>query len=94
VSEFIDDMRASIEKSLHRLGVSTDVAALVSSEIAIDIAHRWQGNEAYIGARDLKRMRLAEDVRRRFNGANAREVARELRIGRATVYRLLKTAGR
>ncbi|MGK2897216.1 MAG: hypothetical protein ACSLE9_00815 [Burkholderiaceae bacterium] len=37
---------------------------------------------------------LAGEVLRMFNGRNATEVARELRISRATVYRLLKQPGR
>ncbi len=37
---------------------------------------------------------LIDEVARMFNGRNATEVARQLRIGRATVYRLLKVAGR
>ena len=37
---------------------------------------------------------LAAEVARMFNGRNATEVARELRISRATVYRLLKQPGR
>jgi predicted transcriptional regulator YheO len=28
-----------------------------------------------------------------FNGRNATEIARRLKIGRATVYRMVKTAG-
>lgn len=37
---------------------------------------------------------LALEVARLFNGRNATEVARELQISRATVYRLLKQPGR
>lgn len=36
---------------------------------------------------------LARTVLARFNGRNAREIARELRIGKTTVYRIIKQAG-
>jgi transcriptional regulator of acetoin/glycerol metabolism len=36
---------------------------------------------------------LVNEVARLFNGRNATEVARELQISRATVYRLLKQPG-
>lgn len=38
--------------------------------------------------------RCAEILAQHFNGRNATELARKLRIGRATVYRLLKQPGR
>lgn len=37
---------------------------------------------------------MAEKVLSLFNGRNASEIARELNISRATVYRLLKQSGR
>ena len=40
-----------------------------------------------------RRLRTARQVLRLFNGCNATEVARELNVGRATVYRVLKQAG-
>lgn len=40
----------------------------------------------------IARRGRAEEVLRLFNGRNAAEVARQLGIGRATVYRLLKQA--
>lgn len=40
------------------------------------------------------RTKLADEALRLFNGRNASEVARRLGIGRATVYRMLKRAGR
>lgn len=36
----------------------------------------------------------AQEILRLFNGRNASEVARKLNIGRATVYRVLKQAGK
>ena len=36
---------------------------------------------------------LAREILARFNGRNARTVARELRIGKTTVYRVIKQAG-
>lgn len=36
---------------------------------------------------------IKDEVRRKFNGRNAKEIAREFGIGRATVYRLVKKEG-
>lgn len=41
-----------------------------------------------------KREKVAATVLRMFNGRNATEVARRLQISRATVYRVIKQAGR
>jgi Mor family transcriptional regulator len=42
---------------------------------------------------EVRRHELARKILSLFNGRNAREVARELDISRATVYRLLKQPG-
>lgn len=44
-------------------------------------------------AAEAERAQLAESVLALFNGRNATEVARRLRISRATVYRYLKQPG-
>jgi transcriptional regulator of acetoin/glycerol metabolism len=60
------------------------------SEIKRTLRQEFASERVYI-------RRLGTDVQsevaRLFNGRNATEVARELRISRATVYRLLKQAG-
>lgn len=53
------------------------------------------GQVAWVNRRDnAKRQELADKVLRLFNGRNASEIARELGIGRATVYRILKQHGK
>ena len=52
----------------------------------------FAGEEVYIQKRSSKE--IAAEVLRMFNGRNATEVARRLRIHRATVYRYLKQAGK
>lgn len=52
----------------------------------------FAGEEVYIQKRSSKD--IAAEVLRMFNGRNATEVARRLRIHRATVYRYLKQAGK
>jgi Mor family transcriptional regulator len=55
----------------------------------------FSGMETYIAHRSpTERQQMVHEVLRLFNGRNAREVARRLNISRATVYRLIKTAGR
>lgn len=52
----------------------------------------FAGEEVYIQKRSSKE--IAAEVLRMFDGRNATEVARRLRIHRATVYRYLKQAGK
>jgi DNA-binding NtrC family response regulator len=59
-------------------------------EIKIALRDEFAGERAYIRRRDVG---LAGKVLAVFNGRNATETARELSIGRATVYRKLKQAG-
>lgn len=54
----------------------------------------FSGIETYIPQRSpADRERIAREVMSLFNGRNASEVARRLKIGRATVYRIIKTDG-
>ena len=54
----------------------------------------FAGDRSYISQRSLaERKKMVSEVMRLFNGRNATEVARRLQISRATVYRLIKTAG-
>jgi len=50
----------------------------------------FNGQLAYVGRGNAARELRAREVLAKFNGRNATELARSLRIGRATVYRILK----
>lgn len=63
-------------------------------EIKQAIRSEFAKQRAYVRERRLTGAPLALEVARLFNGRNATEVARELQISRATVYRLLKQPGR
>ena len=91
--EFIDDVQTRISSALVRLGISEEVAGMVGAEITTDLATTWRGERVFIGTLQKERARIRDEVRRRFNGRNAHELSRELAIGRATVYRIIKTAG-
>lgn len=55
----------------------------------------FSGIETYIPQRSpTERQNKVNEVMRLFNGRNATEIARRLHISRATVYRVIKTAGR
>ena len=58
-------------------------------EIERAVRDEFASQQGYV-RRYRKPADLATDVLRMFNGRNATEVARMLRISRATVYRLLK----
>ena len=63
------------------------------------VRQEFAGERVYVAGRkaserEQERQRLAQEILAQFNGRSATEVARRLRIGRATVYRRLKQAGR
>lgn len=63
-------------------------------EIKKALRAEFATTRAYIRAREAgEANQMAADILRMFNGRNAREVARTLRISRATVYRYLKQPG-
>lgn len=73
--------------------ISGTPARLAEAKSAVRAEFR--GERHYIrGDRNTERQALARQVLSLFNGRNATEVARRLRISRATVYRLIKQAGR
>jgi Mor family transcriptional regulator len=54
----------------------------------------FRGEMSYIPRRSqAERDKINREVLSLFNGRNATEVARRLQIGRATVYRIIKTEG-
>lgn len=54
----------------------------------------FRGIETYIPQRSqTERQKQVNEVLSLFNGRNATEIARRLNISRATVYRVIKTAG-
>jgi transcriptional regulator of acetoin/glycerol metabolism len=63
-------------------------------QLKADVRAEFAGEEQYIAKRPpTERQRRVDQVLARFNGRNATELARQLRIGRATVYRILKRPG-
>jgi DNA-binding NtrC family response regulator len=68
--------------------------ALRREEIIKQLRDEFAGERVYIRRRaDSEADEVALKVLNLFNGRNASEVARTLRIGRATVYRKLKQPG-
>lgn len=67
----------------------------VLDQVRADLRAEFAGDEVYIPRvpRTERQQRVAT-VLRLFDGRNATEVARRLGISRATVYRVLKQAGR
>jgi Mor family transcriptional regulator len=65
-----------------------------AAELKEATRREFSGIETYIPRRSsTDRARVATEVLRLFNGRNASEIARRLNIGRATVYRIIKTDG-
>jgi DNA invertase Pin-like site-specific DNA recombinase len=61
-------------------------------DIKRQIRAEFASQRGYVRRREPHQLQV--DVARLFNGRNATEVARQLQISRATVYRLLKQPGR
>lgn len=62
-----------------------------AAELKAEVRREFSGVEIYIPRRSqAAREQLAKQVLSAFNGRNAAEVARQLGIGRATVYRIIK----
>lgn len=62
----------------------------VWEKVEADLRHHFGGQEAYVG----KKQPAAPQILRLFNGRNATEVARKLRVSRGYVYRVLKQPGK
>ena len=78
--------------------LAPELAPEVSKQIALLMEYRLRaemaGDRGYISTvSTATREKKHEQVRRMFNGRNATQIARELKIGRATVYRILKKPG-
>lgn len=60
-----------------------------------EVRKEFAGEECYIAGRPATaRQEQVAQVLALFNGRNATEVARRLKIGRATVYRLIKQSNK
>jgi len=64
------------------------------TELAVEakLRHMWGGQEVYIPKvkRDVDVQARAEDIRRRYNMCNRRELQAEYGISRTNFYRILK----
>jgi Mor family transcriptional regulator len=76
--------------------ISSEFPEMAAKVVELKVAVRaeFSGSFTYIPRRSAtERAKLVGDVMSLFNGRNAAEVARRLGIGRATVYRIIKTEG-
>lgn len=88
--DLVDRIFEFILAELPSLGGAATVAQLKA-----DVRAEFAGEEQYIAKRPpTERQRRVEQVLQLFNGRNASKVARQLQIGRTTVYRVLKQAGK
>ena len=71
-----------------------DIRRQLAEKIEERLRREMAGDRGYISSASTSSRKEKHDrVRRMFNGKNAVEIARELKIGRATVYRIIKTPG-
>ena len=64
-----------------------------AEELGRALRDEFGGIETYIRRRTVMPSAMVAEVLQRFNGCNVTQVARELRISRATVYRALRQPG-
>ena len=80
------------EQFPERFGACLDADCLI--ELKSAMREEFAGLKHYVlRTSPADRQRRAAEVLRLFNGRNATEIARNLQISRATVYRLLKQPG-
>lgn len=79
-----DIIRRAVEAAMARLlpALTASLTAEVERQLNADLA----GTQTY----HRKREKIDDQIAEKFNGRNAAEVARELGVGRATVYRAIK----
>jgi len=66
----------------------------IAADLKPAVRAEFAGEECYIATRPATaRQEMVAQVLSLFNGRNASEVARELKISRATVYRVIKQPG-
>lgn len=82
VDRFIAEVRRTVT------AVDADVLAALESRLRAEFG----GAETYVRKPGIDAK--VDELRRIFNGRNASECARILGVGRATVYRLIKTSGK
>lgn len=79
----------------YMLELKPDMGGAWVEELKQTVRQEFAGEKVYVRTEwERQQAELADQVLRIFNGRNATEVARVLRIGRATVYRIIKRAGR
>ncbi|WP_018991293.1 Mor transcription activator family protein [Aromatoleum toluclasticum] len=84
----MDLLARMIERLRH---IEPTFSETMAVELELQLRREFGGEECRIYKR-IPPDELADRVRRRFNGRNAGQVAEELGIHRATVYRVLKKA--
>lgn len=69
-------------------GALDELRPQIAQAVERRLADALAGEQAY-----FRKQRVSDDeIMARFNGRNARDVARALGVGRATVYRVIKRA--
>lgn len=64
------------------------------ARVKLDVRDYFGGTDVYIPRRTAsERHAMVVEVLAKFNGRNATEIARQLKIGRTTVFRIIKQAG-
>jgi Mor family transcriptional regulator len=94
VSSELEADRDLVDAIVEFISVEFPEMAEKVKELKVAVRAEFSGNMTYIPKRSASaRAKLVQDVMSLFNGRNAVEVARRLNIGRATVYRIIKTEG-
>ena len=91
--DLVDRIFDYVLELIPELASVTDTPAKIDKAKAA-VRSEFKGDRAYVrSSAEEARRELARQVLTQFNGRNATELARRLRISRATVYRYLKQVG-
>jgi DNA-binding NarL/FixJ family response regulator len=90
-----DDPDDLIERMVAYLIAIAPNLASKRKAITADMRKEFGGQRWYVHSRQpTERQQRIADILSHFNGRNASEVARKLKVSRATVYRYIKQPGR
>jgi Mor family transcriptional regulator len=73
--------------------IRPELSAADVEHLEFSLRLEFGGEQVYIRARRRANHELTHEIRRRFNGRNARQIARILGVGKTTVYRILRREG-
>ena len=84
ISRFCDELRQALQH--YQPGMEEELTVQLERQMRME----FQGERINVCKRELRGEALRDEIRKRWNGRNADELADELGVHRATVYRAIR----